>query len=120
MNAQQETAVPSRPKLALSMVLCGLIGAVCASAAGAAAAAGDVPAITVKYDSQSLVSDAGVRALYRRLVAASVEVCPDRSVGHPWVGEAAAKCRKEAVERAVLQVHDPRLAALHATNSKNG
>jgi UrcA family protein len=118
MNAKQETAALSRPKLTLLMVLCGL-GAVSASAAGAATQEGDVPAIAVKYDPQSLVNDGAVRALYGRIVAASRNVCPDMSVGRIPSASAEA-CRRQSIARAVMHVNNPRLAALYATSSKNG
>lgn len=119
MKAQSEIAALSRSKLTLVGVLFGLVGAVSASAAGAAPAEGDVPAISVKYDAQSLVSDHAVRLLYGRIVAASREVCPDMSVGR--IPSAAVEaCRRQSIARAVMHVNNPRLAALYATSSKNG
>lgn len=119
MNAKQPTAALSRPTLPLLMVLCGLVGAVSANAAGRAPVEGDVPAIAVKFDPQSLVTDGAVRALYGRIVAASRQVCPDMSVGRIPSASVEA-CRRQSIERAVLHVNNPRLAALYATSSKNG
>ena len=123
MNTQFKSAALPRFKLTALMILCGLASAGAASVASAASAAnreGDVPVLSVKYDPQSLGNDVAVRALYGRIVAASREVCPDMSVGHPWIGEAAVQCRKQAIAQAVKKINNPRLAALYVSNSKNG
>ncbi len=120
MNAKLRTAGSSRSKLTALWVLCGLAGAATAGAANVSPIEGEVPAIAVKYDAQSLASEDAVRALYARIVVASREVCPDMSVGHRWADNATAACRKQAIARAVKQVNNPRLAALYDTSSKRG
>jgi UrcA family protein len=108
--------VPSRPKITLLMVLCGVIGL---ATSGAASAADDVPHQVVKYSPATLSTDAGVRSLYHRIVKAAEEVCPLPS-GSRFVTTAVAECRAQSVVRAVHQVNNPRLAALLENNSKSG
>jgi UrcA family protein len=110
----------SRPKITLMMLLCGLVSAASVGAASAAAGDGDVPSIAVRFSQESLATDAGARQLYRRLIAAAEEVCPNNSVGNRWVTGEVAQCRKQAVARAVSQINSPRLAALYASSSKSG
>jgi UrcA family protein len=110
----------SRPKITLMMLLCGLVSAASIGAPSAAAGGDDVPSIAVKFSQESLVTDAGARQLYRRLIAAAEEVCPNNSVGHRWVTDEVTQCRKQAVARAVYQINSPRLAALYAGSSKSG
>ena len=77
------------------------------------------PTVVLHYTSESLATDSGVKALYRRLVYASEKVCPQTG-NSPWVSDVVRTCRKEAVARAVAQVNNPHLAALYATSSKSG
>ena len=85
----------------------------------AAELAGNAPKIVVHYDSQMLATDNGVHTLYRRLNAAADKVCVQEDYGR-WVSAAVRACRKQAVERAVEQINNPRLAALQAAQSKSG
>ena len=109
----------SRPKITLLMVLCGVIGAAASGAVSAASVADDVPRQVVKYSPATLNSDAGVRSLYHRIVKAAEQVCPV-TPGTRFITAAVAECRSQAVARAVHQIDNPRLAALHAANSKSG
>ena len=59
------------------MLLCGIVGAACSGAASAATSDDDVPSVAIHYDPQSLDTDSGARALYRRIVNAAAEVCPE-------------------------------------------
>jgi UrcA family protein len=109
----------SRPKVTLMMIMCGIVGAVSAGAVSAAATDDDVPAVTVRYNPSSLETEQGAKALYRRLVNAAVEVCPQ--FGNPrWVTDAVRHCREQAIANAVFKINNPRLAAVYATNAKNG
>ncbi len=110
-------AVP-RPRTTLMMVLCGVIGAVSMGAAAAATVDGDVPSVVVRYRPASLTTDSGTRTLYRRLVDAAEATCPT-SPGTRFVSLAVRECRDQAVARAVRQIGNPGLAALHAGSSKN-
>jgi UrcA family protein len=111
--------VVSRPKITLLMLVCGIVSAASIGAVSAATTDDDVPSIAVRYSPQSLATDAGVRALYRRLVTAAAAVCPDSS-GHFWVSDAAKQCREQSIARAVHQIDNPRLVELYASSAKRG
>jgi UrcA family protein len=105
-------------KIATAMLGVGLAGVLCAGAAGAAPADSDVPTVVVHYSDLTLGTDSGVKQLYRRIVSASKQVCPDaRSLSLQYQVQV---CRDQAVTRAIEQVHNPRLVALHAAHAKNG
>jgi UrcA family protein len=101
------------------LLLVGLAGTMAAGAAGAATPASDVPSVAVKYSEKSLATDDGVNLLYRRIVRAAKQVCPDagRDLG---AQQQVASCRSQAVARAIRQIDNSRLAALYAGHSKNG
>jgi UrcA family protein len=109
----------SRPKVTLMMIMAGIVGAVSAGAVSAATTDEDVPTMTVRYNPSSLETDQGAKALYRRLVNAAVEVCPQYGSTR-WVTDAVRHCRELAIANAVFKINNPRLAAVHATNAKNG
>jgi UrcA family protein len=110
-------AAGSRAKFGLLMLgsLAGIMAAGAASAADS-----DVPSIVVKYSDQSLATDDGAYALYRRLTSAAERVCPDVWSKDLSRRAKAKECRDEAVARAIRQIDNSRLAALHAAHSKNG
>lgn len=106
------------PKSALLLV--GVIGSVMAAgAASAAQLAGDPPSVVVRFSSDELATDSGVRALYRRLVSAADKVCPQSGYGI-WLSEQVRACRTQAIARAVAQINNPHLAARHATATARG
>jgi UrcA family protein len=100
-----------------------LAAALAAAGLGFAAAAGaqvtdQAPSLVVHYSPASLDTDSGVHRLYVRLVAAAEAVCvqPDGRVP----SSAVLECRKEAVAKAVAQIHNSRLAAISAGYTKMG
>src|SRR5882762_3793940 len=101
MNIETATATVSRPTVTLMMVLCGIVGAASMGAVSAATTDDGVPTIKLRYDPQSLATDGGARALYRRLVRAAEAVCPDPFDGHPFVASSTEQCRRQAIARAV-------------------
>jgi UrcA family protein len=112
-------ATRPRAKVAL-LVLGGLAGIMAAGMASAANLAIDVPSVVVKYDAASLSTDRGVNDLYRRLTSAARKVCPDPSFRDLSAQQQARECRNRAVARAVSQIDNSQLAALYASQSKNG
>jgi len=110
------TFKPSRAAAAL-VLLGGLAGVM---AAGAAAFDNDPPSIVVKYSDLTLATDSGVSQLYRRITAAARLVCPDAPIRDLGMRQQVEACRNQAVTRAVRQIDNSRLAALHATHTKNG
>ena len=112
-------AAGSRAKFGL-LLLGSLAGIIAAGAASAAGLDSDVPSIVVKYSEQSLATDEGAYALYRRITSAAEKVCPDVWDKNLSRRALAEQCREEAVARAIRQIDNSRLAALHAAHSKNG
>jgi UrcA family protein len=84
----------------------------------------DVPqqarTITVQYADLNLSSEEGTRLLYKRLVWAAERVCPERSdsVLALKANQVADRCVADAVERAVQQIKNPRLAEVAAAAQK--
>jgi len=113
------SAAGPRAKIAL-LVLGSFAGVMAAGAASAASPESDVPTVLVHYSPQSLATDEGVKVLYRRIVAAAKEVCPESPTRNFAQQARVEQCRSEAIVRAVQQVDNSRLAALHAARSKNG
>jgi UrcA family protein len=113
-------AAGPRAKFGL-LLLGGLAGILAAGAAGAARLDSDeVPSVVVKYSEQSLATDEGVSALYRQIKNAAKQVCPAEDTRDLKRQSLIRECRNQAVARAVRQIDNSRLAALHAAHSKNG
>ena len=112
-------AAGSRSRVAL-LLLGSLAGVMGAGAAGAATPDSDLPSIVVKYNDLTLATDSGVTQLYRRIVSAARQVCPDAPLRDFGAQRQVDHCRNQAVAKAIQQIDNPRLAALYATHSKNG
>jgi UrcA family protein len=110
------------PRAKFGLLLLGSIaGIMAAGGASAARLDSEAPSVVVKYSEQSLATDDGVYALYRRITAAAKRVCPDAAGTHNWNLQAAVdRCRNDAIAGAIRQIDNSRLAALHAARSKNG
>jgi len=113
-------AAGSRSKFALLMLMGSLGCAMAVGTATAAAADNDVPSLVVRYSAETLATDSGVQLLYRRLLGAAKQVCPDELVRDLGAGARVKQCRAQAVARAIQQIGNSRLAALYATSSKSG
>jgi UrcA family protein len=114
------SAAIARPKVTLMMVLCGIVGTAAAGVVSASTAEDDVPSIIVKYDPQSLETDAGARAVYFRLTKAAEQVCPDAPRGTRSINAVTQQCRAQAVARAVQKINNARLAAVDTVRAKRG
>jgi len=108
----------SRPKITLMMLMCGIVSAACVGAVSAATSEDDVMSVSVHFNAQSLDTDSGARSVYRQLVKAAVEVCP-QDVSPKLISAAVRQCREESVARAVYKIHNEKLAAVYAANAKN-
>ena len=104
----------------LALLLVGSLAGVIAAGAANANPDRDAPSIVVQYTDQSLATDAGVGDLYRRITAAARHVCPSASIRDLHGLKQEEECRDQAVARAIRKIDNSRLAALHATHSKNG
>jgi UrcA family protein len=109
----------SRAKFTL-LLLGSLAGVIAAGAAGAAGTDSDAPSVIVKYSETSLETSGGVNELYRRITVAARQVCPAASIRDLVAQQQVAQCREQAIARAISQVGNPQLAALHANHAKNG
>ena len=109
----------SRPRIMLMMGLCGFTGVVAAGAVNAATLPEDVPSRVVHYRADSLATDRAAHQLYRRLVNAAAQVCPEEFTGSRLASPAVEQCRSQALARAVRQIGNPRLAALYANGGKS-
>jgi UrcA family protein len=115
-----------KPRTAGTRVKFGLLmaagGLACALGAGAASAGTeeDAPSRVVRYSSNELATNSGVQDLYRRIQIAAAKVCPADPIRDLRTSELVEECRKQAVSRAIQQINNSQLAALHATSSKSG
>src|SRR5712692_7733391 len=96
-------AAGSRAKFGL-LLLGGLAGIMAAGAASAARLDSDAPSVVVKYSEQSLASDEGVYALYRRITAAAKQVCPGAPTRDLKLQSQIDQCRNQAIARAIRQI----------------
>ena len=108
-----------RPPSRLAILLAA-VGAVTAGVSYAASDADAVPTITVRYGDRDLATDAGARKLYGRIRTAAAAVCPQPDIRDLAAAAASTACRREAIARAVVQMHSSRLAAVAATHSRQG
>ncbi|HEX5462420.1 MAG TPA: UrcA family protein [Steroidobacteraceae bacterium] len=81
--------------------------------ASAAQPAGGVWHTTVSYSYSELASDQGTKALYRRIKKAAQLVCPMYDARDLAAYSESRECQKAAVAKAVHQIGNARLAALH-------
>ena len=110
-NAALTRKIASRGAAAL-LALAASFGAL--SSASAATPDNSGPSVTVRYADLNLSTDAGSRALYHRIAHAAKLVCPTddiRDLSRLFIARA---CQEAAIERAVLLVNNPQLAAAHA------
>jgi UrcA family protein len=110
----------ARGKITWLMVLCGTVGAVVAGASVAATPSDAAPSIAVHYSAEQLATDDGARALYHTLVKAAEQVCPDMQLDPHMVSSEALLCRRQALARAVQQIHNERLAQVYSSRTKRG
>jgi UrcA family protein len=104
-----------------STVACLAVFAASAVTAAVAAPANDAgPTVRVRYDDLNLSSDQGTHTLYRRIVKAAQQVCPDTNSRDLDVRAAGERCQAVAIAQAVSDVKSPQLAMLHASRVSHG
>ena len=120
MTAINRKSDSLRRTRARAVMLVGCVLAAAASLTQAAAPAGDVPSITVKFADLNLSTEEGTNRLYSRITTAARAVC-ERGDSRDLATFAARRaCESAAIARAVSDVHSPRLAAVYATRIKHG
>ena len=104
----------------LAVLTLGTLTAALSFGAANAATPESPPSVVVKYGDQDLSTASGVNEVYRRIVRASKQVCPEMSSFHDLSLQGkVAECRHQAVARAIRQIDNSQLAALYAAHSKN-
>jgi UrcA family protein len=106
-----------RALAACLVALAGCVFVATADAAGVVTANSGVPSVVVRYNDLNLASDQGAQALYRRLSGAARRVCPVENARDLGEFSRSRGCQTEAIARAVQEINNPRLAALHALHS---
>jgi UrcA family protein len=80
----------------------------------------EAPSVAVKYNATKANTESGALELYGRLAYAAREVCPsDQSQPLALVAQ-SHQCQKDAVARAVSQIHNRRLVEIAAARSNRG
>lgn len=82
---------------------------------GATQPSGYLPAVSLNYALTDLATEQGTRALYRRIARAADEVCPPYIEGSLAFSRERAlvrSCRQQAIDRAIQQIGNRRLAAV--------
>ena len=119
MNTTTTHSNSRKFQLTLGMIGGCLLAAAMTQTAAAAPTDGE-RSVVVKYDAASLTTEPGVQALYRRLQAAARSVCPAESNRDLASATVARQCREAAVDRAVRQIGNPRLAEMRVVGAKRG
>jgi len=102
------------------LVTATVAGAGAAVAGTPVASVDHAPAVTVRYDDLNLASHSGMVQLYRRITVAANQVCPAAGSRELSALAANQKCRTEAIQRAVNDVHNTQFAAQYAKLSPQG
>ncbi|MBS0395111.1 MAG: UrcA family protein [Proteobacteria bacterium] len=98
----------------LKLLAAGLGGClIAASTFAAPAPLPETPVVHVSYAELDLAKDAGVERLYTRLRHAADDVCGHVDGRDLAIGAAHDACVREALDRAVDDVHSARLSARH-------
>jgi UrcA family protein len=114
MSLRSSNRAPARARIAAAA---GCLFAIATIGSGAVLADDAVPAVRVSYAGLDLTSERGVQILYQRIATAAERVCPSADSRNLRAFVDGRACRKQAIERAIAQVGNPKLAALHAEHS---
>jgi UrcA family protein len=88
------------------------------AATSPAAPAPGIRSATVKYGDLNLSNPDGAKALYRRIVKASHQVCDSSDDAFPEVRLAVHNCHVKAIAEAVTKVGHPNLIAVYNANNR--
>lgn len=116
-SAELTRKIASRGAAAL-LVLTASFGAL--SSAPAATPDNSIPSVTVRYADLNLSTEAGARALYRRITFAAKQVCPADDIRNLSTLDKARACQQAAIEHAVRLIDNPQFAAVHAAAMRHG
>ena len=82
-------------------------------AAGPRSDTGSSPTVVVQFGDLNTSTPEGIRALYSRLSAASVQVCGSQSTWYPTAYWSQKECSRTTLENLVARLNLPQLTALH-------
>ncbi|HUN25113.1 MAG TPA: UrcA family protein [Steroidobacteraceae bacterium] len=111
MNTVSKAPRNGTAPLTLLALIASLGCAAGAAHAGGISAASE-PAVNVRYDDLNLDTRAGVEALYSRIVSAAALVCGSPDIRDLARFQMSHSCQRQAVARAVHDVHNEKLTAL--------
>jgi UrcA family protein len=104
-----------------SLALAGAFAALTVAATSSAAPkSADPPSVTVRFGDLNLETAAGASVLYHRIRVAARQVCPDSYTRDLGMLAASERCQANAIARAVGELNNPQLAAVHATHVSHG
>lgn len=103
-----------------ALVSAAIFGATALALAGVSTAdpAFGVRSTTIKYGDLNLSNPEGAKALYRRIVQASHDVCDSSDDVFSEVRAAVKACRTKAIADAVTKVGHPNLIAVYNANNR--
>ena len=101
------------------LAACGL-GVASLGVAAAATPESDAPSVTVHYGDLNLSTDQGTRELYRRLSGAATLVCPNLDRRDLQQSIVVARCRAEAIDKAVKTINNAHLAEIASGRNRTG
>lgn len=117
--------IQSNPILRGAVIACAagvvLLGSAGLAHAGEGRQARDLdeaPSTEVYYGDLNLATEEGSRVLYSRIVKAAYRVCPLRSSADLSKAALGRQCAAQAIERAVRDVGNEKVAALNAARAK--
>jgi UrcA family protein len=120
MTLTNPTRHPRSVGLAASILMsCAL--AMTSAVAYAASANEVAPSVNVSYADLDISTDHALKVLYGRIQAAASQVCPGLISGdfNAARNQAVSTCRDAAIARAVEQINNSRLSALHANRKSS-
>jgi UrcA family protein len=122
MNYDAPTHIALFAKVSEYTLICATVAlfAIAAIAPAHSATPGEVPSVTVKYDASKANTESGAMELYGRLMFAARQVCPSDESQYLVLVVQSHQCQKEAVARAVSQLHNRRLVEIAAAHSNRG
>ena len=122
MNYDAPTHIALFAKVSEYTLICATVAlfAIAAIAPAHSPTPGEVPSVTVKYDASKANTESGALELYGRLMFAARQVCPSDEGQYIEFVVQSHQCQKEAVARAVNQLHNRRLVEIAAAHSNRG
>lgn len=114
------TLVTKIGKYALTGAAAALISMAGLAPALYAAPSGEASRVVIKYDADQAATQSGALALYNRLDSAAHQVCPTEDSLQPQRARQARQCQREALDRAVTQIHTRRLVEIATARANRG